>query len=241
MARRESDKARSNRFVYWVNGYIYLTATALCLVGLFLLSTWWATQNSHDWWVGWHDPLLGLGNRAMLLVGGLLHLGVATYLFAARHLLTRTLAVLWVGLNHLIYYAGVHWVAPSALSSMEHFIGWRLRLQQAFVDRQWKIFQLYLIVSSFVFLVLIWYHSWYHSKQLEKELWFKQWLESRAQQSKERHASSKKPPPTEDYTKNVCSHCGQKIAFPLSCVGESIACPHCATRITLREPPARMA
>jgi DNA-directed RNA polymerase subunit RPC12/RpoP len=238
MTRKDSNKTGSNRLLYWVNGYIYLTATALALVGLFLLSTWWATRNSDDWWLGWRDPLLGISSRAMLVVGGLLHLAVAAYLFAARDVLNRTLAVLWVGLNHLIYYAGVHSVEPSALPNTERFIGWRLRLQPVVVDSQWNIFQLSLIVTSVVFLVLIWHSPWRHSKQLKKEAWFKQWQENRKQY--EKTAPSKKPQPADDYTKNVCSHCGQKITFPLSRVGESIACPHCAARITLRESPARM-
>ncbi len=237
MTRIDSDKARSNWLLCWAKGGIYLTAALLALLGLFLLHTAWVTRSSDDWWLGWRDPLFGISNRVMLVLGSLLHLGAAAYLFAARDLLNRSLAALWAGLNHLVYYAGVRLVEPSALSNTERFIGWRLQLQPESVDHQWKILQIGLMVTSLAALILIWRHS----KKLRKEAWFKHWQESRAQQSRERPAPSRKPQPGDDCTKNVCSHCGQKIAFPLSRVGENIACPHCAVNITLREPPGRMA
>ncbi len=236
MSPKSSHKAKSDRILNCVKGYIYLTATALGLIGLFLLFTVWATRNNNDWWLGWHDPLLGINNRAMLILGAILHLGVSAYLFAARDLTNRSLAVLWTGLNHLIYYVGVLLMEPSALPNTERFIGWRLRLQPAAVDTQWKFFQAYLAVTSSLILFLLWRHS----KRLRKETWLKNWLDTRTGQPKEKPVVWKKPVTADDYTKNVCSHCGHKIAFPLSRVGECIACPHCAATIKLREPPAQM-
>jgi len=240
LMNKRDDKTSASPLHYWVSGYIYLTATVLALIGLFLLSTWWTTRNSSDWWLGWRDPLLGLTNRALLVVGGLLHVAVATYLFAARDLWLRLLAALWVGLNHLVYYAGVHLVEPSALPNAERFIGWRLQLQPETVDARWRIFQLCLMVTSTVFLILFWHSSWRQAQQLKQQAWFKQWQQSRAQLSQPKPVSPQQPLPADDYTKNVCSHCGQKIAFPLSRVGESIACPHCGARVTLRQPPAQV-
>jgi DNA-directed RNA polymerase subunit RPC12/RpoP len=238
MTKRDNEKSDSSRLTYWIQGYLYLTATLLALVGLFLLSTAWTTRNSTDRWLAWRDPLLGMSTRTLLVVGGLLHAAVAAYLFAARDLLNRTLAVLWLGLNHLLYYTGVHWLEPSAVTNAERFIGWRLQLQPETVVFRWKVFQGYLIVASAAVLILIWRQS----TLLRKEAWFRKWRESRAQSPKriEKRARSDKPKPTDEYMKIICSHCGQKIAFPLNRVGESIACPSCATRIVLREPPTQM-
>lgn len=235
--RKPSDQVEFNRLPFWVKLYAYLTTTALGLVGLFLLWTAWATRNSNDWWLGMHDPLLGIRNRVMLVIGGLLHLAIAVYLFAARDLLNRTLAVLWMGLNHLIYYVGVHLVEPSALPNLERFIGWRLQLQPEAVDRRWKLFQLYLLVTGVVFAILIWRQS----RRLGKEVWLKQWQEKREQTPKETSAAPAPAPPACEFRKNTCAHCGQKISFPLSRAGEHIACPHCTAQITLREPPLPMA
>ena len=235
-AKENHDKAKSSRFPFWIKGYLYLTATALSLVGLFLLSTWWSTRNYDDWWLGWRDPLLGISSRAILVLGGALHLGAAAYLFATRNTLNRTLAVLWVGLNHLMYYVGVRMVEPSALPNAERFMGWRLQLRPEVVDARWRILQLCLITTSVVFIILIWCQS----KQLRKEAWFRQWQETWAQQPIKKPVPPKKSQPAEEYAKHICAHCGQKIAFQRSRVGESVACPHCAETITLQEPPAKM-
>lgn len=233
MTRKESGKESSRPLLYWIKGWLYLTATLLALVGLFLLLTWWATRNSNDRWFGWRDPLLGIGNRAMLILGGALHLGAAAYLFSAKDLMNRSLVALWGGLNHLIYYMGIRVTDRFALPEAEHFVGWRLHLQPGEVDVGWKILQGWLILTSIVFLLVIWRYS----KQLQKEIWFKRWLESR-KQPKQEPAPLKRTEP-EDYVKTACSHCGQKIAFPLSRAGESVNCPNCAAAITLREASAQ--
>jgi predicted RNA-binding Zn-ribbon protein involved in translation (DUF1610 family) len=230
MSRKEGDQPKSSRVLAWVSGYLYLTATVVALVGFFLLSTAWATRDSGDRWLNGHDPLLGFNNRAMLVVGGLLHLAVASYLFAGRDVLNRTLAVLWLGLNHWIYFAGVQWTEPNALMRTERFLGWRLQLQPEAVVLRWKIFQGYLIVASAVFLILIWRHS----ALLKKEVWFTQWRERRAQPPKKGTISPKAVQPEDNDTRMVCSHCGQKIAFPPSRSGESAACPSCGQTVMLR-------
>lgn len=237
MTRKPSnEKARPDRILYCVKGYLYLTATVLGLIGLFLLYTVWATRNSGDWWLGWRDPLLGLSNRSLLLLGGVLHVGVAAFLFASRDLTNRLLASLWLGLNHLIYYAGIVTMEPTALPNTERFLAWRLGITPNSVDARWKIFQAYLIVVSAVFLFLLWRRS----KRLGNEAWFKHWQESRNHPPKGKPTQLRKAEQANDFTKNTCSHCGGRIAFPRSRVGEQIACPHCAMTITLRERPASM-
>lgn len=267
MTINNRDKAKSARLLYWVNGYIYLTATALALVGLFLLYTWWSTQSSNDWWLGQSDPLLELSNRAMLFAGGLLHLAAAVYLFATRDVLTRVLAVLWVGLNHLMYYAGVHLVEPSMLPNTEHFIGWRLQIQATAVDFWWKAFLGYLIVTSAVFLAL----KWHQSKKIRKEAWFEQWQENRRKEDSphvpsfnpasqgrslgmvlaggrlreqnklsQRPISKKSSKMVSNYLKMSCPACGGRVKFAVQNIGQQISCPHCQAAITLRKPEEKL-
>src|SRR5215216_4405607 len=99
--KKRSVESESNRLLNWVKGGIYLAATVLALVGLFLLYTWWVTRNSNDRWLNWHEPLMGIGHRVLLITAALLHLAVATCLFSTRDLLTRSLVLLWMGFTHL--------------------------------------------------------------------------------------------------------------------------------------------
>jgi hypothetical protein len=174
----------------------------------------------------------------MLLLGGcVLHLGVAAFLFATRNAATQTLAILWLGLNHLLYYVGIGMLQPNALVNTRQFFGWRLQVSPATVDLLWKSLPVYLLLTSAVFLVLLWRRS----ARLGNAAWFRQWQESRKQQLQERSIPPKAIETAAGQTKNQCPQCGQKIAFPLSRIGEELACPKCACLITLRAPPATMA
>jgi DNA-directed RNA polymerase subunit RPC12/RpoP len=229
-------KHRRHLLVYCVEGSVYLTATVLALIGLYLLSTVWAMRDSNDWWLGWHDPLLGINNRLMLILGGILHIGLSAYLFASRNFSFRNLAILWLGLNHLVYYSGAILMDSSALLNTERFLGWRLHVPPTTVAAWWKILLVYLIIVSLGSLYL----TWSPAKDGRSQKMFKAKTEMEPQQQIEKPVTRLNSETTSDYTKNVCPHCGQKIAFPLSRLEESIACPHCAARITLREAPMRM-
>jgi hypothetical protein len=231
VTNKAAKKTKSSQMLYWIIGCIYVNATLLALVGLFLFSVVWATRNSTDWWLSSRDPLLDVSNWTMLVIAGLLHTAVAAYLFAARDLLNRGLGVLWMGLNYLLYYGGIHLAQPTAIPNTERFLGWRLNLQPTEVDFRWKLLMAYLIATGSMLLVL----SWRHSTKVGKEVWLQQWKVSRARQLKGNSIASNTLQRTEDYTKMICPCCGQKITFPLSRAGERLPCPNCGGLLTLNE------
>jgi len=133
------------------------------------------------------------------------------------------------------YYIGIHLMEPSALSSAEGFIGWRMQLSPGVIDSRWKACMGFLILGNFVLFVV----AWRYSKHLRKEAWFNEWKEGRSR-LKVKHATLGVRQSTVGFQKNMCSYCGQKIAFPLNRVGECIHCPNCAVEIILCEPPEPM-
>lgn len=222
--------------VYCLEGNVYLTATVLGLIGLFLLSTAWVTRNNNDWWLNSPDPLLGINNRLMLFLVSAIHIGLSAYLFKARNLTNRNLAALWMGLNYLFYYVGAVLVNSPALFSAERFLGWRLQVEPTTVAAWWKVILAYLITASLASLYLTWTPLKPGRNQAES----KSGEKMKTPQLTKKPVTRMNLENTGDYMKIVCPHCGQKIAFPLSRVGENIACPHCAARIRLQEPPARL-
>jgi DNA-directed RNA polymerase subunit RPC12/RpoP len=215
-------------------GYVYVTAVVLGVIGLFLLSTVWATRENKDLWLNGPNALLGLSNRTVLLLAGVLHVGLCVFLFATRNLTNKGLAILWAGLNHFIYRVGLEMTHGAALRPMEQFIAWRLQVRLATAAVIWKLLIAYLIAGSVLFGLLLWRTVW----RLKKESYFISWQKQRAaEQEREKPPGPKTPKTGHDYIKILCISCGQKIAFPRSRTGESIACPHCTIQITLESPP----
>ena len=234
MAGKVIKEAGINPFRRLVKAYIALTAGALASLGLFLLSTWWATRNSIDRWFAMPDPLSGLSKHTLLALVGLLHIGASGYLFAGRNLMHRNLAVLWLGLAHLNYYVALYAVDSRVLLETEHFIGWRTGLQSSAVDVVWRILWSSLIGSGALSLLVMWCRS----KRQKRDAWIKQWMSRQDMQLKRKSVGSERTPIAKDYTRIICFTCGQKIAFPSSRLGERISCPHCGCPILLCRQPA---
>jgi hypothetical protein len=85
------------------------------------------------------DELFGISNRALLLLTGLAHLTLAVVLLAVRDMATRALLMLWLGLNHLLYYFGMTWLGAAAPFPTVVLAGWRIGLKPERLDRWWKL------------------------------------------------------------------------------------------------------
>jgi DNA-directed RNA polymerase subunit RPC12/RpoP len=209
--------------------YIYSVVVVFGLIGTMLLVA--GLWSDHPF-LQWRDAFLGLNDRLLLILVGVIHLALCGCLLATQGLANQMMLLFWVGLNHLLYRAGMAWAMHVAAPFPAlKFLGWRYGIDPGTMDIGWKFLIVYLMIGGFARTFV----GFQHLKQLKNETWFKQWQERRTQQKGEPAPSEKHHQP-DGYTKISCSYCGQKITFPSSRIGESIACPHCQANIVLHKP-----
>jgi hypothetical protein len=145
-----SGEATGQRLLTLLKGNMRLAAAALAVAGLAML---WACSGGHSW-LRQPDALVGLSNRTLLAVFGLLHLGLAGWLLVTRDLMSQGLLMLWLGVNYLIYRLGMAWVKAAIPLPVVKLVAWKLGASPPVVDACWKLLTAYLLLGGPAHLLL---------------------------------------------------------------------------------------
>jgi len=251
------ENGKSERIRRSFKGYIRVAALVFVLSGLAML----LATSGNDLLLVQTEPLFGLTNRTFLLIGGLLHLAFGGFLCAPIDLVQRGLLALWVGSCHSIYFVGMTWIKASAPFPAVQLVGWKIGANNPrIVSVFWKLFILYLLVGSLVYLIL----EWRRMRRSAVEMLLSKWKRVRepavtpatpgqsktmlARQSPADAISvsqlaskedlSQKPRSTE--LKFSCHYCGQHIQCSEGYSGKQVNCPACGKPIQVPgEPEAK--
>jgi hypothetical protein len=160
-------------------GYIYATAGFLGPVGFILLIvTWTCKVPAIQPWLSAPDPLFGMSNRMMLLLAGVLHLFFAGCLLLKRDIFSQWLLALLVGWSYFLLRITLVWsIDTKAPYPIEAFIGWRIGVKPETIDLWWKVFTVFLLVLSSIFVLL----EFWRLKQVKNVAWLRHWQETRNQ------------------------------------------------------------
>ena len=196
------------------------------------------------------DALFGLTTRTVLVLTGVLHLAVSSYLFAGRDLMNKGIIAVWAGCNHIVYYVGIVWVMKVAPPlPAEVALAWSAGLSSQAIDLLWKVIIAYLFVGGPAVVTL----EWRRLKELQIETFVKDWGEARGREAdgakQRRPAKALINQPAAAFhgqpLRNVdisnayalgdfkfsCPRCGRHIQCDDAYSGRRISCPGCQVQI----------
>jgi predicted RNA-binding Zn-ribbon protein involved in translation (DUF1610 family) len=224
--------------------FIRVAASVFVLSGLAMLL---ATSGSDHLLIE-TDPLFGLTNRTCLLIGGLFHSALGGLLLARVDLMQRGAFTLWAGWCHAVYFAGMMWMKKVAPFPLVRLVGWKIGANDPWsVNFFWKLFILYLVLGSLVYLVL----ERRRRRRLDVELFLNKWKSEREQlrtmatagpnnqmlvsESSAKVVSVSQLPNSEDSLiearstelRFACPNCGQHIKCSEEYAGRQVKCPAC--------------
>ena len=159
------------RLAWLLRGNVHLAAAGLAVVGLMLL----CASSGRDPLFRQADALLGLSNRTLLRLLGLLHLGLAGWLLATRDLLSQGLMMLWLGVNCIVYQVGMAWVKAAVPLPVVKLVARKLGANPNAVDVCWRLFIAYLVLGSLAHVLL----EWRRLKRVQSDAFMKHWKELR--------------------------------------------------------------
>lgn len=152
-------------------GYVYSTAGVLVAVSLVML-----LAAFEDWaLLRRRDALFGVTIRTVLIVAGLLHLAISGWVLATRDVVNQALLLLWAGVNHVFYYAGLAWLKAATPLPILRVLGMKVGIHARTLDFCWKLWMAYLVVGSLLVLVF----EWRRRKRLATEAFFLHWRKTR--------------------------------------------------------------
>ncbi len=236
-----------------LQGYVYSTAVMLGIMGLFMLFS--SLDNVPP--LRQLDALFGLTTRTVLVLTGILHLAVSSYLFVGRDLMNKGIIALWAGSNHTVYYVGIVWVMKVAPPlPAEVALAWSAGLSSQAIDLLWKVIIAYLLIGSLSVVAL----EWQRLKELQIESFVKDWGEARdrevaaarqrgpskafvgqpaaGSQAQPSYGLLKAPGP--GAFKFSCPRCGQHIQCEDAYSGRWISCPACHEQILVPRADASL-
>jgi hypothetical protein len=164
-------QGKDERVVWLLRTNVHLAAAALAMAGLILLL---ASSGSHSLFRQ-ADALLGLSNRTLLVLLGLLHAGLSVWLLAAKDLVSQGLMMLWLGLNCFVYRVGMAWLGAATPLPVVKLVAWKLRASPRAVDICWRLLIGYLVLGSLAQLIL----QWRRSRRLQAGAFLRRWKELR--------------------------------------------------------------
>jgi hypothetical protein len=166
-------ESKGEKVVWLLRGNVHLAAGALAVAGCVLL---FASSGRHTLFRE-ADPLLGLSNRTLLALLGLLHLSLSVWLLATNDLMAQGLTMLWLGANSVAYSVGMAWLKAATPLPVLKLVAWKLGARPTGVDMCWKLMTAYLVVGSLAHLVL----HWWRLKRLASDAFMRRWKQSREQ------------------------------------------------------------
>lgn len=161
-----------------LRGYVYVMTAILACAGLVLVFT--AGDSARLPHFRERDALFGLTARTLLAMGGLLHLVLSVYLVLGKDWMMRGLVLLWVGLNHIVYYLGMLWLHVAAPFPAALLVGWRIGVRPEVVDRRWKGLIAWLVVGGVCLLLA----ERRRTKRAAAAAFLNRWRELREQRDK---------------------------------------------------------
>ena len=166
--------SRKEETVVWLlRANVHLAAAALAAVGLMLL---FSSAGRHSLFRQ-PDALLGLSNRTLLALLGLLHLGISVWLIATKDVMTQGLVLLWWGVNCSVYFVGMSWLKTVSPLPVVKLVAWKLGASPRTLGFCWGVLVFYLVLGSLAHLLL----ERRRRKREESEAFIRRWRQSREQ------------------------------------------------------------
>jgi ribosomal protein S27E len=229
--KTKSAQATSGWLTWFYKGYLFSIIAILAVTGSLLLFS--ALYSNHPF-LGWSDPLFGLNNRLLLIAVGIIHIAFCGFLTNMRNLTNQALLLFWLGLNHLLYRAGMIWAMHMAVPfPVSNFLGWQFGINPGIMEVSGKLFIAYLFIGGLVPVAI----HLQQRKQSKDEAWLQHWRETREKSSSQKPRDTKNmPTDSNNYIKISCPFCDGHIEFSAGASGRKISCPHCAKTIALPQP-----
>jgi hypothetical protein len=132
------------------------------------------------------DSVLGVSNRVVLLVVGLLYLIIGVCLFAVRTPMTGAIWLLWLGLSCLLYRVGLVWMGVVGSPPILEAVGLKCGIRPTSLDTFWKGFMAYLVIGS----ALVLFSEWRRTKRERAEALMQRYRETRQKLNPENDRST---------------------------------------------------
>jgi hypothetical protein len=148
-----------------------LAAALFALIGVAMLYT----ATGGEKLLSQPDALFRFTSGTMLVLCGLLHIGFSVSLFLTRDLMCQGFQTLWMGLNYIVYHAGMSLLNVVPPYRMIQLLAWKFGLLARVSNGCWNLFSAYLLMGSILFLML----EWRRLEQVQSEAYLKHWTETR--------------------------------------------------------------
>jgi hypothetical protein len=191
-----SDKISLSTFTHL---YVFSTIPLFAILAFAAFFTTWGLP---DDLAGEKDAVLGLTAGTMLIIWAILYLAVAAYLFVTQDLSMQALAIFWLGLNHVVYGAGMYWCKADVPFPILKLLGQQFGISPSTVNSCWELLVAYLFIPSLACLFI----EWRRFKQGRAEAFLKGWRKSRKNQERLSMARIIIPPPSSPKTQNPSTH-----------------------------------
>ncbi len=146
------------------------------VVGLGLLIA--SGENRHNWqMLRAYDIVMGIHTKAVVIVFGVLHIGVAVCVLSVRSALLQMMILLWLASNQIMYRAAARWMHQEHPSSLVQAAAQQVGLTPGRVLQYWNFLLVYLILGS---LAVAFIERW-RCKRQNDEIFMRDWRKRREQ------------------------------------------------------------
>jgi DNA-directed RNA polymerase subunit RPC12/RpoP len=216
--------------------YVYASATMFAIMGLVTLFS----ASGDVSLLRQEDALFGVTTRVLLLLTGILHLAISTYLFAGRDLMNRGIAVLWAGTCHIYYLVGMVVMKIQSPFPAVMLVAWKVGVSAKVIGILWILLIAFFLLGGVMLLAL----EWRRLKQVEQEMYLQRWSKMREHKwhgklseflnvTKSKASKSALP----EFTFS-CPSCGQHISCNVTYSGKQVTCPSCNGHILVPQEAA---
>jgi hypothetical protein len=143
-------KAKALPMLRIFRGFVIFVAVGSTFCGLSMLFTAFGKEPA----LNQPDPLLGLSNQLVLLIGSLLCLTLTGYLFVGRTEANKGIALSWMGMNFLVYGFGLFWMQRRGPCPVVVLTAWQFGIWPATLNLIWEIFTGFLVIGGILVSVL---------------------------------------------------------------------------------------
>lgn len=187
-----------------------------------------------------YDPVFSISMKSLFWIAGAISLAVAMICLFGKALWLKTMFILWLALNGLVYGIGCLWNGNHG-SSSAYLTGPAQTFGVTPDTAYWmlEVALLYLLAGSLTSLLWLWWSGKNCLKMVCAHCGGRIQFSVRqiGQQIPCPHCrvaiTLRKP---DENLKMTCVLCGGHVEFPAHALGQKIPCPHCAKTITLLQP-----
>jgi hypothetical protein len=179
--------------------YVFSIIPFLAILAFAAFFTAWGLP---DGLAGEKDAVLGLTAGTMLIIWAMLYLALAAYLWVTQDLSMQALAIFWLGLNHVVYGAGMYWCKANVPFPIVKLLGQQFGISPSTANFCWELLVAYLFIPSLACLFI----EWRRFKQGRAEAFLRGWRKARKNQERVSLARPIIRPPSSPKTQNPSTH-----------------------------------